>query len=78
MRKRFARQAVALLLLPAALLVACSKNDPTEPPPPPPAGLLVSNFSLTDVNPNSATHGQGVSPRQALGKVSAWYFGHAT
>jgi hypothetical protein len=36
------------------------------------------DFHLTDVNPNSATAGQAVSPRDYLGKVSAWYFGHAT
>ena len=36
------------------------------------------DFALTDVNPNSVTAGQSVSPRDYLGKVSAWYFGHAT
>jgi hypothetical protein len=36
------------------------------------------DFSLADVNPNSATSGEQVSPRDYLGKVSAWYFGHAT
>ena len=78
MRMRLARQAVALLLLPAALLVACSKDEPTTAPPLPPPTGLAPDFSLTDVNPNSASHGQGVSPRQARGKISAWYFGHAT
>jgi len=36
------------------------------------------DFSLTDVNPNSPTSGQAVSPRDYLEQVSAWYFGHAT
>ena len=36
------------------------------------------DFSLPDVNPNSKTHDQPVSPRQHLGRISAWYFGHAT
>ena len=39
---------------------------------------LVADFSLIDVNPNSATYNQAVSPRDFLGGVSAWYFGHAT
>jgi hypothetical protein len=36
------------------------------------------DFTLQDVNPNSATYGDPVSPRDLLGKVSGWYFGHAT
>ncbi len=36
------------------------------------------NFSLTDVNPNSSTSGQSVSPRDELGHVSAWYLIHST
>lgn len=42
----------------------------------PPA--VVPDFSLLDVNPNSPTSGQMVSPRDYLMKVSGWYFGHAT
>ena len=38
----------------------------------------VPDFSLVDVNPNSATYNQNVSPRDYLGQTSAWYFGHAT
>ncbi|MEM8678941.1 MAG: hypothetical protein AAGF97_06300 [Planctomycetota bacterium] len=43
-------------------------------------GILeeVSDFSLIDVNPTSKTYNQPVSPRDYLGQVSAWYFGHAT
>jgi hypothetical protein len=40
--------------------------------------LTVNNFSLPDVNPNSDTTGEMVSPRDYLGQVTAWYFGHAT
>lgn len=41
-------------------------------------GQQVADFELVDVNPNSTTHNQPVSPRDFLGSVSAWYFGHAT
>lgn len=39
---------------------------------------MVHDFSLIDMNVRSATAGKAVSPRQFLGKVSAWYFGHST
>lgn len=39
---------------------------------------MVPDFSLIDVNPNSMTSGQPVSPRDYLMRVSAWYFGHST
>lgn len=39
---------------------------------------LVPDFSLLDTNPNSPTYNQSVSPRDFLGQISAWYFGHAT
>jgi len=42
------------------------------------SGSEMPDFSLVDVNPNSASAGLVVSPRQDLHKVSAWYFGHAT
>lgn len=35
-------------------------------------------FSLSDVNPNSARYGKRVSPRDYLLQVSAFYFGAAT
>jgi hypothetical protein len=38
----------------------------------------MADFSLVDVNHNSASHNQAVSPRDYLDQVSAWYFGHAT
>lgn len=36
------------------------------------------DFSLADANPSSSTFGLDVSPRDYLGKVSAWYFGWST
>lgn len=39
---------------------------------------MVADFGLTDVNPDSATFEQVVSPRDYLQQVSGWYFGHAT
>ncbi len=39
---------------------------------------IVPDFSLVDVNATSDLHNQSVSPRDYLGGVSAWYFGHAT
>jgi hypothetical protein len=40
--------------------------------------VLVPDFAILDANPNSTTSGQLVSPRDHLGRVSAWYFGHST
>jgi len=57
----------------ALLATACSDDHPTDP-----ASQAVTEFVLVDVNPNSATGGQQVSPRDYLQKASAWYFGHAT
>lgn len=42
------------------------------------AGAKVPAFTLEDVNPNSATHGQQVGPATFEGKVSGWYFGHSS
>jgi hypothetical protein len=36
------------------------------------------DFLLWEMNATSPYANQQVSPRQELGKVSAWYFGHAT
>jgi hypothetical protein len=56
---------------------ACGK-DATTIVNPPTIGQVVPAFSLTDVNPDSQTNQQAVSPRDYLQQVSAWYFGHAT
>ena len=42
------------------------------------AAEMVADFSLLDTNPTSETYDQLVSPRDYLGQVSAWYFGHST
>jgi hypothetical protein len=60
----------------AALFLALGCGD--DPVKPPPQGNVMPDFSLQDVNPNSATTGQQISPRQFVGQISAWYFGHAT
>lgn len=62
-----------------AALLACDADRPSSPAEnnPPPAGAQ-PDFHLPDVNPNSSTHAQEVSPRAYIQKVSAWYFGHAT
>ena len=36
------------------------------------------DFQLTDVNPNTVSSQTKISPRDASGYVSAWYFGRAT
>ncbi len=40
--------------------------------------MTVPDFSLIDVNTTSPTYMQAVSPRQFMGQVSGWYFGHST
>ena len=40
--------------------------------------FAVPDFSLIDVNETSPTYNQSVSPRDFMGEVSAWYFGHST
>jgi len=39
---------------------------------------LMADFLLPDVNQNSPSFGDDISPRQLQGFISAWYFGHAT
>lgn len=64
------------LLLAGLLICGCSDDDPVASGGD--AGTPVPDFTLVDVNPTSTTNGQGVSPRDHLQRVSAWYFGHAT
>jgi len=58
----------------AILLPACGGGGSSSPPGPLP------DFSLENHNPTPApmTSGPLVSPRDYLGFVSAYYFGHAT
>jgi hypothetical protein len=73
------RRAASLLAALAftVVLSACGGDDDDDGNNNPPDGQ-VPDFALTDVNPNSTTHDQDVSPRDYLGQVSAWYFGAAT
>ncbi|MBI5866309.1 MAG: hypothetical protein HZB38_17700 [Planctomycetes bacterium] len=61
------------MLAAAALVVGCptgaNPNGDSDAMP---------DFTLTDANPNSARFNESVSPRDYLGDVSAWYFGHST
>lgn len=40
--------------------------------------FVVPDFSLADVNPQSASHNDNISPRDFVGDVSGWYFIHTT
>ena len=70
----------ALVAVAAAVLLAgagCGDKT-TRPEDGLPSNDPAPDFHLTDVNPNSRTDGDSISPRDELGRVSAWYFGHAT
>ena len=71
---------ISALLLVGVLLAAagCDEDSKTPAGPGPVSEAAVPDFTLPDVNPNSATNGQDVSPRDHLGRISAWYFGHST
>lgn len=73
MRKRLGAFSCGVLLLVA---LGCGEES-TSPTPVDPPGAM-PDFSLLDVNPNSATYSQPVSPRRYLNWVSAYYFGSAT
>jgi hypothetical protein len=76
---RGARARIGATFSAALLATGCGGGSPTPPAGPSmPAGEMVAAFSLPDVNPASPRFGQVVSPRDYLGQVSAWYFGHAT
>jgi hypothetical protein len=81
----FAAALVLLLSISGAFVPGC--GDESTNPEPTPIGVVPPehisfkrgpDFSLLDVNTNSPTYSQAVSPRQEQGKVSAWYFGFAT
>jgi hypothetical protein len=39
---------------------------------------MVPDFEIVDLNPNSASYEEAVSPRDYLQQVSGWYFTYAT
>ena len=71
-------RSIALLPVLASLILVLLAACEDESNPAGPLQGLAPDFSLVDVNPNSPSTGQATSPRQHLGHVSAWYFGHAT
>ena len=73
-------QAATAVILGSLLLFIGCGEDSTDPVTPPVdnTGKIAPDFSLKDVNVNSSTHDQDVSPRDYLQKVSGWYFGSAT
>jgi hypothetical protein len=73
----FLRHGLAVLCL-AAIAAAGCEDDPPSTPPLQTGDTAVSAFAVRDVNPNSSRYEEPVSPRDYLGRVSAWYFGHAT
>lgn len=74
-RFRPAAWIIAAIMIP--LLGGCKDDSPADPDGGTPADPM-PDFTLQDVNPNSPTFDQGVSPRDHLQEVSAWYFGHST
>ena len=77
-KRHYIHAVIALFLGCLILLTACKDERNLVTNPPTTIEGFVVDFSILDVNPNSATHDQPVSPRDYLQKVSAWYFGHAT
>ncbi|MCA9729240.1 MAG: hypothetical protein KC729_16250 [Candidatus Eisenbacteria bacterium] len=69
------RRYTGLLVLASTLMLVSCKDNATNVPDP---GETRPDFTALDVNPNSATHGEMVSPSDYIGSISAYYFGHAT
>lgn len=69
---------IRFLLLTAALTLAVGCGGDDDPGGDGPGLGAVPDFRLVDVNPNSVTFDHPVSPREYIGEVSAWYFGHST
>ena len=65
----------ALAAAVVTLLLGCDFRTNGEPLVAPDAAM---DFALLDVNATSPSAGREVSPRDYLGQVSAWYFGHST
>ncbi len=66
---------LVIALFSGGFVVACKDDSPTANHNGP---VMAANFSLEDVNDSSETFGAVISPRDYLGSISAWYFGHST
>jgi hypothetical protein len=59
-----------------------SSSNGDEAPDPPETPVLsedaLPDFSVVDANSASPRFREAVSPRDYLGEISAWYFGHST
>ncbi|MDO8631892.1 MAG: hypothetical protein Q7R41_15505 [Phycisphaerales bacterium] len=53
-------------------------NDPDSGGPVQPSDDAMPDFFLADVNESSSYYQEPVSPRDYLGRISAWYFGRST
>ena len=60
---------LALMGIAALLVAGCSGGGDPSPVP---------DFALQDVNPNSASYLETVSPRDHMQHATAWYFGTST
>jgi hypothetical protein len=58
--------------------MGCGDDSPNQPPAPVPTDQAVPDFTLRNLNANSPTFNQDISPRQLQGQISGWYFGSAT
>jgi hypothetical protein len=76
------RAALTALLLSLAACGSGAGAAPAPSPPPDPGGptlgQVAPEFALVDVNPASPSTATEVAPSDSLGRVSVWYFGHAT
>jgi hypothetical protein len=61
-----------------SLATGCSDDSPTEVQNDNPPPNMASDFLLADMNVISPTFAHTISPRDYLGSLSAWYFGHST
>jgi hypothetical protein len=61
-----------------ALMVGCTGGGDTGGKSSVALGEEADGFALPDVNPNSASYNSDVSVGDFEGRVSAWYFAHAT
>lgn len=51
---------------------ACTSIEAPDP------NVAMPDFTLIDSNENAASFDQEISPRNYLGSISGWYFGHGT